>query len=542
MKKNVNRLLALLLCLAMVVAMAAGCNQKTATPTETTAPGTAAPAATATPAPEVKYKQQFVMARCDNADCLDALTSQYNANQWVMDNVADTLVCKSADGSALEPRLATSWESSADGLTWTFTLRKDAVFSDGSALTPEDVVFSFNRMMAVRDAKGTIFAGYFASLDSVECSDDMVLTIHLKAANPIMLTDMCIPASAIIQKKHYDEQGGEEKAALGQVGTGPYYVAEWVQKQYIVLKENPYYWGKADGYPKTPEIKIVEVPEASTRIMMLEAGEVDAIVDVPVANMSDIAAAPGCLTENMMATQTKYFIINHRWEPFGDVKVREAFRWALNLQEIADVVMLGTATVAKTYIPPFAKYYDNDIPEPKQDQAKAKQLLAEAGLPDGFSFDYLVVAGDDETMQIATVAKEQLAQVGIIANIYTEELTSFREKFSNNGVELYVGQWSLSSDDPASPSEYWFLYEQAEGYMSGYQNDRARELTLAAQTELDDAKRGADFKELQEIYYNDTIAIPIYHKTWQVAYRDTVKDFTRRYNGDFMFKYVTVTE
>ena len=519
--RNMKRLLSMLLCLCLTVSLLAACGGGG----DNGGGGSGG------------QKDTLIIARPYDSDTLDPVTNSLNQDIWVLENIAEGLVCYSDDGTEVEPLLATDWTYDEASMTWTFNLREGLKFSDGSDVTAEDIEFSFQRCI---DHTESIHYTYAAQIESVECPDDTTVIFHIKAADPAFLTNLCMPNMKIISKAYFDENGGEDGVADGVMGTGPYAIGEWDKGEQLTLVRNEYYW--EEGLPKTDTVIFRNVPEAESRAMMLQAGEIDVDTEVPIASMADLDAVDGITAEPVLSTRTKYFNINHRHEPFDDVRVREAFRCALDLQEIVDIVMLGNAEVANSYINPVGKYYDADLPYPEQDIDRAKELLAEAGYPDGFEFDYLVVSGNSENEQIATVAKEQLAEAGIIANIFQVENSAMLEMFDNNQITVYTGQWTLESNDPAALSDYWWIYDQSDAYISGYQNERLTEINQLAKTEMDDTIRGQYFTEMQETYYNDVVAIPIFYAMWTNAWRDGVEDFIQSPYGIYRLKYCTVIE
>ncbi|MFV0528115.1 MAG: ABC transporter substrate-binding protein [Lachnospiraceae bacterium] len=529
--KKWKKVLAGLLVTVMGISMVA-CSSSNSTATDTTE---AAEAAESTDAGSGEKKSQLIVARQVDSDNLDPVTNQYNQDIWVLDSITEGLVQFSSDGTEIIPRLADSWEESEDKLTWIFKLKEGIKFSDGTDVTVDDWIFSFERAMA---AEESIFAGYCASIDTVEAgTDDTTLVIHLKNEDAAFLTNMSMCNMKVISKAAFDANGGEEEVANGVVGTGPYYIKEWVKDDYLLLAKNEYYRDSVE----TDEIMIQAVSDAQTRMMMLQSGEADVITDVPYTNIEELDNMDGITATGIQSGQEKYFIINHRLNAFGDVKVREAIRYAVDLNEICDMVLAGTGTVASSFYPPSVLYYDDSLKVTTRDVEKAKELLTEAGYPDGFEFEYCVVAGDTTQEQIAVIAQQQLAEVGITANIVTYENAAFRDAFTNNGIEFYVGQWTMQSNDPTSIGDYWFDYSQSDAYMSGYQNDRLTEINTLVKTASEE-EREEYYKEMQDTFYDDVIAIPIYYGSFTVAYSDKVQNFTQSPFGTYDFTQTYVTE
>lgn len=507
-----KKLIAIVMCCVLLTGMLAGCGSSK--PSEGDS-GT--------------LKKRLTLARPVDSDNMDPVTNQFIQNMWILSSICEGLVKFSDDGTSLQPSLAKSWESSLDGLTWTFHLLESVKFSDGTNVTGADWVFSIER---ARKNTKSIFYGYTKAIDSIEAPDDKTLVFHLKYPDPMFLNNMAMGNMVVQSKAHYDKVG-EAKYIDGPIGTGPYYIKEWKKGEYMLLAKNPHYYEA--GKPYTEEIMLKAVPDAETRKLMLQSGEVDIITEIPFRSIAELNSIDNITTKGFPAGQAKYFIINHRKAPFDKKEVREAFRYAIDFQQIVDMVLVGQGQVANTFIPKAARYWNDKVPMPKRDVAKAKELLTQAGYPNGLTFEYTVVSGDNITEQIATIAKQQLAEAGITANIVVLENAAFRDKFKNNGLSFYVGQWTLQSSDPTSLADYFFEYEQSDAYMTGYKNAHLTELNALAKKELDETKRAAYYKEMQQTFYDDAISLPLYWGTFAVAYSKKVKDFHQLPFGNYKF-------
>ncbi|MCI1959844.1 MAG: ABC transporter substrate-binding protein [Clostridia bacterium] len=528
--KKFRRYLTGFLSIAILICAITGCGGSASSSNSSAKGSAAASSGSSSADASGTLKDRFTMARPIDSDNLDPVTNQYKYDIWVLASICEGLVKIGDDGSTVEPCLAKNWDKSEDGLTWTFHLLPDIKFSDGTPVTGADWVFSFERAMKHDES---IFYAYCKSIDSVEAPDDTTFVLHLKYVGPSILTNLCM-CNMVVQSKAYYDKVGEDNYINGPVATGPYYIKDWKKGEYLLLAKNPYYRDTVN----MNEIMLKVVSDAQTRELMLQSGEVDLITEVPFNNINDLNSQDGITALGLPAGQERYFIINHRHKPFDNEKVREAIRDAVDIPQIINVVLAGQGQEANTFIPNACMYWDDSVPYPKRDVEKAKELLKEAGYPNGFSFEYCIVSGDSVQEQIATIVKQQLAEVGITANIVVYENAAFRDKYANNGLDFYVGQWTIQSNDPTSIADYWFIYDQSDAYMSGYKNDQLTKLNELAKHELDDTKRADYFKQMQETFYKDVVAIPIYWGTFPIAYSDKVKDFVQSPLGYYKFQYV----
>jgi peptide/nickel transport system substrate-binding protein len=242
-----------------------------------------------------------------------------NPSIWTMLNVYDQLTRVAPGSQGVEPGLAESWETSEDGLTWTLNLR-EAKLPDGTPLTASDVVFSLERTIA------SPVSGYlFSAFDSVTADDDRTVTITLSQPWAPMLADLSHYSSSITPQAPVEAD--PDAFFNAPYGSGPFSVVEWAKGDRILLQKNPNYWDAPKPYLDELEFRII--PDDNTRVIQLEAGEVDIATDLPYNQIETLRQTPGIEVLTDPLSRVDYIALNHLREPFGDVNVRKAVNYAV---------------------------------------------------------------------------------------------------------------------------------------------------------------------------------------------------------------------
>lgn len=327
--------------------------------------------------------------------------STYNAH----DQIFEGLVTYDMDGNIV-PLLAESYEQ-VDDVTWTFKLREDVYFHNGEHMTSADVLYTFNRAMTFPQA-----ADYLANLDpeSFEAPDEYTFTFKTKQPYAFTLNNLCELYLMIVNEKAVQDAGSDEAFGRNPVGTGPYMFVNWVPADSITLERFDDYWGEP---AKIKNVVFKYITEPTTRTIDLESGGSD--INWVVANEDYERVANG---EN--TTLLKYSIGAYRYlplnvtkEPLNDIRVRQALQYATDAETIWRVVFgEDVADYSTCVIAPGIGGHTDDIPQYGYDPEKAKELLAEAGYPNGFEIEFLELSNAVEDM-IVTLLKEQWAAVGV---------------------------------------------------------------------------------------------------------------------------------
>ena len=337
-----------------------------------------------------------------------------------------------SDGD-LPPAIAESYTLSDDQKTYTFTLRQGVKFHNGETVTADDVVYSIQRCADATAGEPLVPA--FKAIESVEKVDDQTVAITLKAPDNeflAYLTTAILPAD-------YDQQD------TAPVGTGPFKFVSWELGGDVVLEAFEDYWG---GAPAVKRVIFRTIPEALNRTIGLETGEVDLAYDLGITDLESLADNASVTTLTSPSTTVWYVGMNVQKAPFDNEKVRQAVAYALDPQGYIDLVFSGEATPANyTMLPPSVDGYVSDCSDYSCNVEKAKELLAEAGYPAGFSTT--LWCSDTQVLRdSAVVIQAQLRQVGINAEVKTLESGQFQSETGNGAHDMFI--MSKTSIDPDS--------------------------------------------------------------------------------------------
>jgi len=469
------------------------------------------------------------IARNQDSTTLDPILTIQNADIWVMNNMNALLVRVNRKATDVEPDLAESWTISDGGRVYTFHLRAGLRFSDGSPLKASDVKFSLERL---RDRQDSVMAGMFSVIEGIAIPDDRTVVITLRHPSAPFLAALAMFSAAILPEAAVKAAG--EGFGNAPVGSGAFMLDEWQRGQYLRLKKNPYYWEanrvKLDG------VEWVYVPNDNTRILKLQAGEVDAAIFIPFSRVRELQANPEINVHLDPSSREDHILINHAHAPLGDVRVRRALYYALDRQAIVDAVTFGFGTVASSFIPAGAMFHNPNNPRYDHDPAKAKALLAEAGVKD-LKLKFLLTAGDSVHDQIGVIVQDQLAKVGIDVQIVKQEEGQQWESTVAGDYDLSVNYWTNDIIDPDQKATFCvYGDDENRSYYTSYKNPEVTKLVEEGRVELDRAKRQKIYYKIQEIAKRDVHWIDLYYSPFRNASRTNVKNFFQSPMGRFMLE------
>ncbi len=361
-------------------------------------------------------------------------------------HVIEPLVEWSWSKKRIVPLLAESW-SNPDKNTWLFKLKKGIKFHDGSEFTSADVVHSFTRIQKDVDSKQ---ASSIAHIDAMEAVDPYTVRLHTKAPDAALLFRLA--QRFITNKAAYDRLGAAAADKLA-LGTGPYKLKDWVRGQWFVLEKNPGY-NHSDHKPTVDEIIFRNIPESEVAITSLLNGEVDVISNVPPESASRVTGKARIETTR---TINIMFLGMHASVPqFKNKLVRQAVNYAIDREGLTRGVLKGDAYPMYAPVGPDQYGYSPEIgPKYRYNPAKAKQLLAQAGYPNGFDVDFLVPLGQyNKIKDVAEAIGAMLKAVGIQAKLHTQDQDSGFAAIRDGKVGMYIfGRGSV-----IDPSEYLDQY------------------------------------------------------------------------------------
>ncbi len=384
-----------------------------------------------------KDADEWTVATSEDVVGLDPLTPGAGSVQWqVIRHVFEPLV--DFEGPDLKPvgRLAERWEQ-VDPLTLRFYLRRGVKFQNGDPFTAEDVVYN----VEAQRADPRLGTGYvFETVTKVEVLDPYTVQFVTDRPTASLLGNM---AQILLIVPRSREQMGVEAFSRKPVGTGPYRYLEAERDRPIRLEVNPDYWGAVPS-PKRLVFKFVREP--STRVAELRSGAIQFAENVPLAQESLIKSGNTDLVARKAARVIIYGI-NWQRKPFDDVRVRQAVNYAIDRDSVIKNVLGGYGLPLAGLFSPGEPGYTPDLKPYPYDPAKARELLAAAGYPDGFSFEWQITDGVfQKDREIAEVVASQLAQVGVKANLRVTERAALRENMFAGNFDVISTQWQTTNE------------------------------------------------------------------------------------------------
>jgi len=444
-------------------------------------------------------------------------------------------------GTALVPSLATEVPSaenggiSADGTVYTFKLRPGVKFAApvDREVTAEDFKYSFERMMVEPLAPATFFyTGIVGAQDFIDGKakeikgykviDASTVEITLEKPQGDFLMAMTMPFTSVLPKEWVEKVGKQIKRK--PLGTGPYVIDHWTPGQEIVATKNPNYWDAGKAYLDTIDFDLTTNP--STALLRLQSGEVDVLGDgIPSADYMRTKQDPtwGKYVYDASEIATYYVFMNVNEKPFTDVKVRQAVNHAINTERIQKL-LAGQAKALNQIYPegmpgnqPDQQFYTYDV-------EKAKQLLAEAGFPDGFKVTF-VGHNVDPFPKLAQAVQNDLAAVGIDASIKLMDKATYWDFISLPQSHAAIGltDWYQDFPDPSDFVGPLYTHPIEGGANANfYENPEVNALYEQSNSELDPVKRIEMFVQMQDIIMGDAPSAILYQPVWNGMYGKNV--------------------
>ena len=473
-----------------------------------------------------------------------------------LNNIYEGLVRRDKD-MVIEPSLATSWEPLTDENGWRFNLREGVTFQDGASFTAEDVLFSYER---ASDEAADV-RSWFAPVKEVRVVDDYTVDFVTNAPDPLFPDSI---ANFMILDKDWAENNeavlpardAENFATMNVNGTGPFTLASRDPGIRTVLTPNEKWWGEVDH--NVTEAIFTPIGNAATGLAALLSGEIDFIQPIPLQDVEQVQSREGFKVLESEETRVIMFGFGHEHEallyssdvkdanPFTDPRVRLAAAHALDIESIDRVLFRGKVEAANQLVPAgISGYSEANQNRPQFDPELAKELLAEAGYPDGFSFG-LKCTNDryinDEAL--CRAAASMFAAVGLNAELTIEPVRDYWDELRADDFDMYLLGWSPGTFDMEHPVRF-LLHTQDDDQKLGswnfgnYSNARVDELLPLIQQELDLTARQAMLDEVVAITQEEVAYIPLYTQPLIWAAKDTI-DLTQRADNFFLLRWVTI--
>jgi peptide/nickel transport system substrate-binding protein len=478
-----------------------------------TTPAAAAPAATAPASP----KSGGILKVGLQADptSLDPQKTNLTAAFHITEQIYSRVVRLKPD-LTVEPDLAEKWDVSADGKTYTFTLRKGVKFHSGRALTSADVKYTLERLQDKATASPN--ASLMASVDNIAAPDDGTVVITLKQADSSFLTNLTASATAIVNRDMVQQYGDLSQHADG---SGPFKFKEYVPNTRVVLEKNPDYW--ETGKPYVDGIEMTIAPDDTARTAALRSGTVDFIEYAPLKDIATMKSDNSILLAGDQNTNIRYIGLNVTRKPFSDVKVRQAVAAAIDRDAVLGPAVSGYGIPALELFP--AGYWAAPGAKPSApDIARAKQLLTEAGYPNGFNTTILSWSQYSFLSNAAVVVQDQLKQIGINADMNLEENAAFLKDYLGNNFDMTVTGVS-GYVDPNDVYYRNFGTDQPSNAVH-YSNPKVDDLIAQGIATTDQAKRKDIYAQLQQVLLDDAPWVNLYIAQQFEAMKTYVKGYT----------------
>jgi ABC-type transport system substrate-binding protein len=438
-----------------------------------------------------------------DAESLDPPNMTQMTSELVARLIHDGLVAFSPTIEII-PGLAESWEISDDGLTYTFHLRPDVKFQDGTPCDAEAVKYCIDRMVNEETMKSGLHRGL---VESTRAVDETTLEIVLFEPFATYLNNLAHAASMIYSPTAHKQYGDD--LTLHPVGTGPYKLAEWKKGDEVILERWNDSWR---GKPYLDQITFKVVPEDSSRALMLESGDAHLMAFVPPEIAERLEENEGIVVEQYQSARVLGLSLNNQWGPFQDVRVRQALNYAIDKDSIVQNIYQGHAKASGGPSGPLITG-SYEVPPYPYDPAKAKELLAEAGYPDGFEVTLLSPKGrflkDAELMQ---EVQKQLGEVGLEVNLELMEYAAFSAAMhkaqDETDVQMFLQGWV-----PSTGEARWTMYAMFDCDMwvptgsngSFYCNPKMDELVANASSAPSLEVRDEYLKQAQQLAHDDAV-------------------------------------
>ncbi len=520
--------------LAGLAGVAAACSSAPATsPTVAPAGGSASGASAPTAVPQASAgastsanNTTLTVALARAPVTLDPADHSNRESETVIRNMYDGLFTRDhASGAHLEIAESAKW---LDPKTLQLKIRPGIKFHDGSLLTADDVVFTFQRIIKDNGIEypkphTSPRKGLVAPLLSIEKADDSTAVMHFRGPWPSAFQQL---VQQQIVSKAYVEKNGTKGLVEKPMGAGPFkFVSATSGLEEVVMERFAGYWGGAPDLPPAGPAQVQRavfrvIPETSTRVAALLSGEVDIITEVPADLLDTLKAKQGIQVKTVAGTRPLWMEMNVNQEPFKDVRVRQALNYSVDKDLIVKKVYSGMAQPLGGPLSPLNNFADPSLKPYPYDKNKALALLKEAGwvpgpngilAKDGKTFTFVM-----DTIQtirpLAEAVSAMLRDVGIDSSVRVWEYGVVVPQLLAGERQAYVGDWGDAAFDPVGHMEAkWATYKKGSAYgrgnFSGYSNARVDQLIGDGEIEPDEAKRHTIYNEAQKLIYDEAPAV-----------------------------------
>jgi len=517
----------------------------------------AATTALATPVLAQERGGTLNFARYDGSRLIDPIYADRNPDIWMVGSLFDTLLRSSDDGKSIVGGLAESFEVSEDGKTVTLMLQSGLKFADGSALDAEDVLYSLGR---ARNADLGPWAGMLGNVSDV-IADGNTITVSLSQPDPTILSMLATFNTAIVNKDVFEAAEGatdqEKSAAIfaaggAGVGSGAFYMCGFEQGASMDFCANEHHWEMgADGkpLPYLDKVHFEIIPDDATRILKLQAGEVDAVEFVPFSRVAELDADPAINMNLFPSTRIIYSPINTRdtradgsANPLFDVRVRQAINYATNKDALIGLVLQGAGQPMTAPLMSSSTRLASKLDLYSYNMDKAMALVKEAGLEAGTKVTLTTLAGSSDDATIFAALQQMWAPLGIDLVVEQVDGATRGAKNRSGEFDIHTYGWVDDVNDPSQVTG-WLGYSPVRSAVgTGWESAKFNELFEASGKEMDQVARAQQYAEMQDIYAEAAPLLFMYETPFAVAISTAVDGYVQTPLGANIFSRATVSK
>lgn len=531
-----KRFVPALLFILVIAVVLAGCSDNKKSPAESNS----------SPADSASPSGTLVVANEDDLNSLDPAAGFGTHTIRTLSNVYESLI-KQDDSGKIIPGLATSWEPSADGLEYTFKLRQNVKFQDGTPFNAEAVKISFDRAL---DPKHEFHYGPYGfpnffqpNIKIVNVVDPETVKFTLAKIDPVFIPNLLWSNFGIVSPEALKKYGKE--FVFHGAGTGPFQIVEWNKGASVVTKAYKDYW---DGAPKIESLIFKPVQEDAARLTQLQSGEIQVAAGISPQLMSAIEAVDSLKIVSGPGLHTWFTVMNTYEGPLKDVKVRQAINYAINRDDLVKNLLKGTADISNSFSYPNTWSYNSDSLIYSYDPEKAKQLLAEAGYAEGFTLKYIVPSSGSGMVaptQIANVIQSDLSKIGVKVEITTQDWNTYLSTVQaglsqpSGTYDMAQFSWLGTADDPGAYANFFLqgnsTPEKPNGFNIGYYaNPKVTELLSKAMETIDQSARAELYKEAQVLVAQDAPWLFMFHAKSILAMASNIEGLVPNPNMNYL--------
>lgn len=495
----------------------------------------------------------YLVAVEDEPDTVDfqCTSIHYTVAQNVFDRLVE-MENAPEGGVELLPSLARAWETSDDGLSYTFHLREGVTFSNGSPLTASDVLYTMKRLLTHpescnRDiAEGIAGAlklesGEADRLEGFEILDDLDFTITLEQPFEAFLACLSMPGASILDEET-TEAAGERfgREVEWTIGTGSFILTSWKPGVGMVLTANRNCWA---GAPGCDGLDLRFMTESEAVRMLFEAGEMDVLDLDELGNSAEYFMHGDIYQDRLHQVQqigTTYIALNEAILPLNDVRVRKALQLALNRTVLLDAIYSGLGCVENGIYPHGLYGFNPDLPEIPYDPDEAAELLAQAGYADGFDLTFSVKASSTQwELSLATIVANMWEKIGVRTTIKVVEEEAFMRLRKSGCLACYAATWTADYNDPDNFIYTFFGNRENTTYRSlCYPDEAVMERVRKARTITDSNARLQEYRDLERLIIQDEAAwIPLFSRQRYYVTSERTEGFRVSWNGSVKNNY-----